>query len=146
MHALKQTQLAAKAVPHMARMLSRHLAASNGTYTLRLEGEDADLPVPRAALELFAEILRAMAANQSVQVVAANSLLTTQQAADFLNVSRTHLLKLIAQGELAISKTGTHRRLALGDVMAYQKLRQSQQHKQLEAMADLDRELGIDDL
>ena len=146
MHVLKQTQLAAKALPHVARMLSRQLAASNDTFTLRLQGEDLDLPVPRQALELFADILRAMGANQSVQVVAANSLLTTQQAADFFNVSRTHLLKLIAQGELAISKTGTHRRLALGPVMAYQKLRQSQQHKQLQAMADLDRELGIDDL
>jgi len=51
-----------------------------------------------------------MAAHQNVQVVATNSLLTTQQAADFLNVSRTHLLKLIARGELAISKTGMHRR------------------------------------
>ncbi len=49
MHALKQTQLAAKALPHVARMLSSHRAASNGTYT------------PRAALELFAYILRAMA-------------------------------------------------------------------------------------
>jgi len=55
MHALKQTQLAAKALPHVARMLSSHLAASNGTYTLRLQGEDADLPLRRKALVLFAE-------------------------------------------------------------------------------------------
>jgi len=54
--------------------------------------------------------LRATAAHQNVQVVAANSLLTTQLAADFLNMSRTHLFKSTTRGELAISKTGMHRR------------------------------------
>lgn len=146
MHAINQTQLAEKALAHVARMLSRHLETSNGAYALRFQGEDADLPVPRQALELFADILRAMAANQSVQVIAANSLLTTQQAADFLNISRTHLLKVIERGELAITRTGTHRRLALNDVMAYQELRKNHQHQQLEAIAALDRYLGIDDL
>lgn len=53
---------------------------------------------------------------------------------------------MIERGELAITKTGTHRRLALGDVVAYQELRKNQQHRHLEAIAALDRDLSIDDL
>lgn len=142
----QQLKLARAALPHVSRLLSQHHAASKGAYRLRLQDDDADLPVPQQALALFAEILRAMASGQSVQVIAADSLLTTQQAADFLHVSRTHLLKLIERGELPISKTGTHRRLALNDVIAYKQERQTDQRARLQAMAELDRDLEIDDL
>lgn len=142
---LHNSHLAQVALPHVARALTHHTMAQQ-PYRLRLEGEDADLPVPPEALSLFADILRAMAQGQNVRVITADQLLTTQQAADILFVSRTHLLKLISGGALSASKTGTHRRLILKDVLAFKSQRNKQRHTALQMMADADRNLGIDDL
>lgn len=146
MSATQEVLLASQALPKVARLLSRHQATSRTDYVLRLRGEDADLPVPRQALELFAEILRGMAAGHSVQVLHSDQLLTTQQAADLLNLSRTYLLRLIDQGTLNCTKTGTHRRVKLQDVLAYKEARESEQRAVLNDLAELDRALGIDDL
>ena len=86
---------AVAALPHVQDYLTRN--PGNQVVTLRVDDEHGQevLTVPRGALELLARILAHMANGQGVSVVPANAELTTQQAADLLNVSRPFLIGLL---------------------------------------------------
>src|SRR3546814_5484470 len=71
-------------------------------------------------------ILANMAEGNAISIVPIHAELTTQQAADFLGVSRPHVVALVERGELAHHKTGTHRRIYFKDVLAYQAHRLTQ--------------------
>lgn len=70
-------------------------------------------------VDLMTEVLSIVARGDTVTLAPLSRLLTTQEAADLLNVSRPYLIKLIKQDVLPCTFTGTHRRLSLGDVLKY---------------------------
>lgn len=81
-------------------------------------GEEA-VKLPASVGALLLEILEDMAAGSSVAVLRKDAELTTQQAADVLNVSRPFLVGLLGQGTLPFRKVGTHRRVRIDDVLRY---------------------------
>jgi excisionase family DNA binding protein len=85
-----------------------------------LAGEEA-LVVPRDAAVMFARILTMLASGQGVQIVPDEAELTTQQAADFLNVSRPYLIKLLDADEIPFHRVGTHRRIRFEDLREYKR-------------------------
>jgi excisionase family DNA binding protein len=108
---------AVEALPHVKDYLSRH----HGREAVRLvvddEHGDETLTVPRGAVELLARILAHMAAGQGVSVVPSHAELTTQQAADLLNVSRPFLIGLLDAGAIDFRKVGKHRRVKAASLM-----------------------------
>lgn len=81
------------------------------------EGETVTIPV--AALNLLTEILTQMAAGNAVSVVSMKQELTTQEAADILQVSRPYLVELLESGEIPYRKVGSRRRVLTADVINY---------------------------
>ena len=69
--------------------------------------------------------------------------LTTQQAADLLNVSRPHVVKLIKEGKLQAHKVGTHHRIRLDALLAYKRGRDADAHDALTELVADAQELGL---
>jgi excisionase family DNA binding protein len=90
--------------------------------------------LPTSALRLLVDILAELADGNAVKVVPVHAELTTQEAADLLNVSRPHLVKLLEEGELRFHKTGKHRRVRFADLMKFKTERDRASEN---AMADL---------
>ena len=84
-------------------------------------GEETELPAA-----LYAVLLRAahaLVAGQGIAVVPMGALLTTQQAANLLNISRPSLIKLLDEGELPYHRLRSHRRIRLSDLLEYRQRR-----------------------
>ncbi len=121
------------------RDLSRFRATDGlkpASLDLELEGGlRASVPIPAAVLELLQGILVQMAQGNAVTLVPVHAELTSQQAADLLNVSRPFLIERLEQGEIPFRKVGTHRRIRLSDLMAYKHAIDQQRATALDELA-----------
>lgn len=104
------------------RALAAFLSTQFDTQQIQIFDEKNEahaVELPTAALRLLVDILSELADGNAVKVVPIHAELTTQEAADLLNVSRPHLVKLLETGDLPFHKTGKHRRVRFSDLMAY---------------------------
>lgn len=128
-----------------ARRIGDYLTAHPGADPVRIQGElagDDVLVVPRQAAVMLAQILGFLANGRGVTVTPSNAMLTTQQAADFLNVSRPYLIKLLEAGEIPFEMVGTHRRVAFAALMEYKRRDDQERRRAADELTELGQELG----
>ncbi len=113
------------------------LAKTSGDFTFTVAGDGGtttQLRIPSSALQLLSVAMSEMACGNGVSLLPLHAELTTQQAADFLNVSRPYVVGLLEKGEMAFRKVGNQRRVQLREVVAYK------------ARTDIDRRAALDEL
>ena len=119
-----------------------HALASHARITTD-DGTVLDLPQP--VLDALAEFLEAAADGERALVLRSPEDLTTEQAAAVLGVSRPTVVRLVEAGRLHARMVGTHRRLTLGDVLAYREASATKRRAAIDDMTREAEELGLYD-
>ncbi len=125
-----------KLVAHLRRATKRRLE-------LKIGGTTDELVLPPSVVRLLLLLLNEMGQGNAVTITPHRAELTTQQAADLLNVSRPHLVKLLDEGTIPSRKVGTHRRVRLKDVLAYKRDFLARRQASLEELAALGQDLDM---
>ena len=104
---------------------------SNQRVQVTLPGVDGTIEIPRKSFFLLKEMISHVAEGRSVTLVHSKCEVTTQQAADMLNVSRPHLVMLLESGAIPFTRMKKHRRIALEDLKAYASRKQQLEEKNI---------------
>jgi len=120
--------------------LSRLLGENPDVDRAQVKLDGHDLILPRQALSLLRDLLIEMAQGNAVTVVPTHAELTTQEAANLLNVSRPHLVKLLETDVIPFTKTGTHRRIRYQLLMEYKQRRDEESRSALDELANIAQE------
>jgi excisionase family DNA binding protein len=110
----------------------------------RLRGPHGEeMIIPHSLYAVLVQAVRQLMSGRAISIVPVTAELTTQQAADMLNVSRPFVVKLLEEGAIPFHKAGTHRRLYLQDVLAYKRKRDEETERALGHLVTEAQELGI---
>lgn len=107
------------------------------------DGTAHTVSLPTSALRLLLDILAEIGQGNAVSVIPIHALLTTQEAADILNVSRPFLVQLLEKGDIPFHKVGTHRRVRYEHVIAYKNATDSKRRATLDELAAQAQELNM---
>lgn len=110
----------------------------------QIEKKPLKLNIPVAAMQMLIEIMQQMAQGKPVSIIPSNAELTTQQAADFLSVSRPYFVKLLEEGKMPFKKVGTRRRVLFKDLIAFKTLDLDRRNKVADKLVGLSQEFAND--
>jgi excisionase family DNA binding protein len=130
------------AAAEQLRQLLKDGALDNARL-LSSDGRQLDLPEP--IHKALRQIIPMLARGDTITLIPLHRELSTFEAANLLRVSRPHLIKLLEEGSIPYHMAGTHRRMYLQDVLAYDRKRHEENMKLLDEMAALGQELGLYD-
>ena len=100
------------------------------------------IPLPESVFYVLERVAEVMARGDSITVVPVGREVTTQQAADLLNVSRQYLVRLLDEGRIPFRKTGKHRRLRIEDVLRFKEKRDKDRRAGLRELSRMTQEFG----
>jgi excisionase family DNA binding protein len=125
-----------------ATLLARHLTKQGGLSLRVKQGAvGASVELPPAVTRLVLDLLLCVSKREAVTLVPFGAELSTQEAADLLNVSRPFLVKLIESRQIPHHKVGTHRRVRAEDLFAYKRQRDRKRNDALDRLARLGQEI-----
>ena len=108
------------------------------------DGKPETITLSPALTESLMALLRLVSSRQGFQMIPLSADLTTQQAADLLNVSRPYLIKLLEAGDINYATVGRHRRIRAEDLFAYKTARDAERREALSELAKMDAELLLE--
>jgi excisionase family DNA binding protein len=131
-------QLEAQSIKELERILSVK------DFQAKLVGANGEkINIPEPIYQVLLQVVHAMASGKAIYIIPQQQELTTQQAAEFLNVSRPYLIKLLEQGEIPHIKVGSHRRVRFDDLMNYKQQRDVKRDQLLTELTQMSQEAGF---
>ncbi|CAN5901853.1 hypothetical protein BH24BAC1_BH24BAC1_19330 [soil metagenome] len=123
-----------------AREIAR---GESNVVRIKLQEGGRFISIPKKAVQLLLSILSSMAEGKAISLIPADAEVSTQQAADILNVSRPHVVKLLESGRIPFRKVGSHRRILLEDLLKYEQESKEQRDRSLDFLAQQAQELNL---
>lgn len=139
----REQQIARDNLPQVRRLVT---SFAKRTEPVAIQVSDHDmvsLQLPAKLFGVLQTILDLMAKGKAFSLIPANAELTTQEAADMLNVSRPHVVKLLKEGVIPYKEVGTHRRILLEDLVAYSRDMKQKRKEALEELARLGQQYNM---
>lgn len=133
-------------VVEYAKKLTRDLARQSGEQTrvtIQKVGSDERLELPPQVFDMLLNLLEIMSEGKPFSLIPMDEEFTTQQAADFLNVSRPYLIKILELGELGHRKVGKNRRIQFRDLLNYKKDQEIKMRSALDQLTQQAQELDM---
>ncbi|MCB1665446.1 MAG: helix-turn-helix domain-containing protein [Pseudomonadales bacterium] len=127
-----------------SRTLSKYADVDRVQLSLRgSNGESDDLVLPGQTLQILLNVLSEMSKGNAISLIPHHQEVSTQEAANLLNVSRPFLVGLLEKGDIPFRKVGAHRRVLLTDVLAYKEETEQMRTQALDELAALSQEEGM---
>jgi excisionase family DNA binding protein len=126
------------AANHLRKILAAHTSDQSTKLHVFDEEKKAEVTLTPGLSTMLMELLRHIGKGDAVTLVPVSQMLTTQQAADILNVSRPYLVSLIDAGKIKHTKVGRHRRIRAEDLFAFKDARDTKRRKALDDLAEGD--------
>lgn len=129
-----------------SRKLAPYVGSHSKTRSISILSDSTlkeRVTIPADAFRLLVEILTQMAQGNAITLIPVHAELTTQEAADILNVSRPYVVRLLETGEIPYRKIGTRRRIRYQDLIAYKEQIDLERTKALEKLAAQAQELKM---
>ncbi|OGI30564.1 MAG: hypothetical protein A2287_10110 [Candidatus Melainabacteria bacterium RIFOXYA12_FULL_32_12] len=121
-----------------------NIAFQNGNIKI-ITSNGHKINIPCSLLPLLKKMIETLGNGDALTVIPVHKELTTQQAAEVLNVSRPFLIKLLETGEIPFIKVGKHRRISMQDLIEYKNKRDKVREENLDELARLSQETGLYD-
>jgi len=139
----RDQQIARDNLPQVKR-LATSFAKRTEPVAIQVSDHDmVSLQLPAKLFGILQTILDLMAKGKAFSLIPANAELTTQEAADMLNVSRPHIVKLLKEGVIPYKEVGTHRRILLEDLVVYSRDLKQKRKEALEELARLGQQYNM---
>ncbi len=131
-------------VAALSRLLGRlaHTRKRRESACRLIGPHEETLAIPESVFYVLERVVEVLARGDAITVVPVGKELTTQQAADLLNISRQYLVRLLEEGRLPYTKTGKHRRLRIEDVLTFKEGRDKERKAVLDELVAISEESG----
>ena len=138
------TDIEVRQASEAARAIAPALTPEGLPFTVNRNGNRTEVDLPPALGQLVLDVLTHVARGEMITFVPYGAELTTKEAADLLNVSRTFLISLLDERKIAHHKVGTHRRIRASDVLAFRAKRDAERSSALSDLQKLGQEFDED--
>ena len=126
-----------------SRQLARQFSEFSRVTIQKADNNHESIEVPKPVFDVLMKVLAVMSEGKAFALIPMDNELTTQQAADILNVSRPYINKILDLGEISHRKVGRNRRVKFSDILEYKEKQVNKSKDALQALADEAQELDI---
>ncbi len=132
------------AIESIKKMDALNIQAAEHTAKLMLTDHHCiEFQLSKTMFEALREVIHEMAAGRAVMLVPVNAELTTQEAANMLNVSRPYFVKLLDEGKIPYRTVGRYRRILYEDLLRYQKVIEAKRQSAMNELTAQAQELNL---
>jgi excisionase family DNA binding protein len=131
------------ALREIDRMLEKSAHSTRSPMLVGPNGEQ--IPLPPTLFQALKRTVAHLTHGQAVTIIPINKEVTTQEAADILNISRPYLVRMLEEGKIPYNTVGTHRRIPLNDLLDYKQQRDEERLEAIREIAQISQEAGMYD-